>query len=57
MFSTVCPETVRLVVTAFVVVEFPTTRLVMLARVAKREEMKPLVLVLLVERRLVAVAF
>ena len=42
--SVVCPVT-----TAFVVVEFPITMLVKLARVASNEEKKPLVLVLLVE--------
>lgn len=46
---------VRLVTVAFVVVEFPTMRLVKLARDATRLEKKPLVLVLLVEKRLVAV--
>jgi hypothetical protein len=42
---------VALVITALVVVELPTTRLVMLARVATRDEKKPLVEVLFVERR------
>ena len=41
--------------TALVVVEFPTIRLVMDASVATREEKNPLVLVELVEKRLVAV--
>jgi hypothetical protein len=47
---------VKLVATALVVVELPTMRLVKLASVARSEETKPLVLVLLVEKRLVAVA-
>ena len=42
----------KLVIVAFVVVEFPTIKLVMEARVATREEMKELVEVLLVETRL-----
>jgi hypothetical protein len=42
---------VRLVATAFVVVELPTTRSVMLASVATRDAKKPLVEVLFVERR------
>ena len=41
--------------TALVVVELPTIKLVMLASVATRDEKKPLVLVLLVEKRFVAV--
>ena len=47
---------VRLVIVALVVVEFPTLRSVILARVATREEIKELVEVLLVEKRLVAVS-
>ena len=47
---------VKYVVTALVVVEFPTIRLVKLARVARRDAKNPLVLVLLVEKRLVAVS-
>ena len=43
--------TVALVITALVVVELPTMRSVMLARVATRDEKKPLVEVLFVERR------
>ena len=40
---------VKVVATAFVVVEFPTIKLVKLARRATRLEKNPLVLVLLVE--------
>jgi hypothetical protein len=47
---------VKLVATALVVVELPTMRLVKLASVARSEEKNPLVLVLLAEKRLVAVA-
>ena len=43
----------RLVITALVVVEFPTTRSVMLARVATRDEMKELVEVALSDVRFV----
>ena len=43
--------------TAFVVVELPTIRSVMLANVATRDEKKPLVLVLFVALRLVMKAF
>ena len=43
---------VRVPIEATVVLELPTMRLVILARVATRDEMKELVLVLLVERRL-----
>ena len=46
---------VRLVIVAFVVVEFPTMRSVIEAKVATRDEKNPLVLVLLVENRFVAV--
>jgi hypothetical protein len=46
----------RLETTALVVVELPTTRLVMFARVATSEEMNPLVVVLLVAVKLVIVA-
>ncbi len=48
---------VALEMTAFVVVELPTMRLVMLAKVATRDEMKEFVEVLFVVTRLVAVAF
>ena len=47
---------VRYVVTALVVVEFPTMRLVIEARVATREEKKPLVEVALDAVKLVIVA-
>ena len=46
---------VNVAIVAFVVVELPTIKLVMLAKVATREEMKELVLVLLEKKRLVAV--
>lgn len=47
------PVAVKLVVTVFVVVEFPTTRFVMFAKLATRDATKELVLVLLIEVRLV----
>ena len=47
---------VKFVTVAFVVVEFPMIALVKLARVARSDEKNPLVLVLLVEKRLVAVS-
>ena len=46
---------VNVAIVALVVVELPTIKLVMLAKVATREEMKELVLVLLEKKRLVAV--
>ena len=46
----------RLVATALVVVELPTMRSVMFARVATRDEMKPLVVVELVVVRELAVS-
>ena len=50
LLSVVCPDT-----TALVVVEFPTIRLVIELRVAIKDEIKELVEVALVEKRLVAV--
>ena len=52
---TVAVVAARLVIVAFVVVEFPTIRLVIEASVATKEEKNPLVEVALVENRLVAV--
>ena len=54
-FAIVALELVKLVIVPLVVVEFPTTRLVMLANEATSKEVTEFVVVLLVELELIAV--